>query len=101
TAADMKEVSAQDSSVRQGVWAVSGREEEGRTALANAQQILADFDDYFGYPFPLPKLDSIAIPGGFSGAMENWGAITYTDSVLLLNASSTMTNYQEVYSDQA
>ena len=55
---------------------------------ANAQQILADYDDYFGYAFPLPKLDSIAIPGGFSGAMENWGAITYTDATLLLSHAS-------------
>jgi aminopeptidase N len=100
-AADMKEVSAHDSGVRQGVWAVSGREEEGRTALANAQQILADYDDYFGYPFPLPKLDSIAIPGGFSGAMENWGAITYTDSALLLSQASSLNDLQNVYATQA
>ncbi len=84
-----------------GVWAVSGREAEGRTALANAQQILADYDDYFGYPFPLPKLDSIAIPGGFSGAMENWGAITYTDSALLLSKASSLGDRQDVYSTQA
>src|SRR6185312_17091255 len=84
-----------------GVWAVSGREQEGRIALANAQQILADYDDYFGYPFPLPKLDSIAIPGGFSGAMENWGAITYTDQALLLSQASEIRDRQEVYSTQA
>ena len=101
TAGDLKEVSARDARVRQGVWAVSGREEEGRTALANAQQILADYDDYFGYPFPLPKLDSIAIPGGFSGAMENWGAITYTDSALLLSKASSLNDVQQVYATQA
>jgi len=101
TAGDMKAVSANEGRVKQSVWAVSGREEEGRTALANAQQILADYDDYFGYPFPLPKLDSIAIPGGFSGAMENWGAITYTDAALLLAPTSSLNDAQNVYSIQA
>jgi aminopeptidase N len=101
TAGDMKELSAQGARVRSGVWAVSGREEEGRTALANAQQILADYDDYFGYPFPLPKLDSIAIPGGFSGAMENWGAITYNDQALLISKDSSLADRENVYSIQA
>jgi aminopeptidase N len=101
TAADMKSVSAEGSRVRQAVWAVSGREEEGRTALANSQQILADYDEYFGYPFPLPKLDSIAIPGGFNGAMENWGAITYTDSTLLVSHESSLNDVQQVYATQA
>jgi aminopeptidase N len=101
TAGDMKAISANDARVKQSVWAVSGRQEEGRTALANAQQILADYDDYFGYPFPLPKLDSIAIPGGFSGAMENWGAITYTDATLLLPPTASLNDAQTVYSIQA
>jgi len=101
SAGDLKEIGAQGGKVHFGVWAVSGREQEGRIALANAQQILADYDDYFGYPFPLPKLDSIAIPGGFSGAMENWGAITYTDQALLLSQASEIRDRQEVYSTQA
>jgi aminopeptidase N len=101
TAGDLKEISASGTRVKQSVWAVSGREQEGRTALANSQQILDDYDDYFGYPFPLPKLDSIAIPGGFSGAMENWGAITYTDSTLLLSPTSSLSDAQNVYSIQA
>src|SRR5208282_3492572 len=83
------------------VWAVRGQEQEGATALANAQQILGDYDNYFGYGFPLPKLDSIAVPGGFSGAMENWGAITYNDQLLLITPSSTIRNRQAVFSTQA
>jgi aminopeptidase N len=101
TAGDLREIGAQRGKVRFGVWAVAGRESEGRTALANAEQILADYDDYFGYPYPLPKLDSIAIPGGFSGAMENWGAITYTDSALLLSPDSSLADRQNVYTIQA
>ncbi|HEY7887165.1 MAG TPA: M1 family metallopeptidase [Steroidobacteraceae bacterium] len=101
TAGDLREISARSGRMRFGVWAVAGRESDGAVALANAQQILADYDDYFGYPFPLPKLDSIAIPGGFSGAMENWGAITYNDRLLLLSKDSAMSDRQNVYSTQA
>jgi len=101
TGGDIKAITAQSGGVQFGVWAVSGRESEGATALANAQQILADYNDYFGYPYPLPKLDSIAVPGGFSGAMENWGAITYTDTLLLLSSGSSIHDRQEVFSTQA
>ena len=83
TAGDFAEISSSVGKTGLGIWAVRGQERDGAIALANARQILADYNDYFGYPFPLPKLDSIATPGGFSGAMENWGAITYNDQVLL------------------
>jgi aminopeptidase N len=101
SAGDLAEITADNGGTRLGVWAVRGQQKDGAVALANAQQILADYNDYFGYPFPLPKLDSIALPGGFEGAMENWGAITYNDQILLLTASSTVTNRQEVFSVQA
>jgi len=101
TAGQLREVSATSGKFKFGVWAVAGQESEGKYALANAQQILADYNRYFGYPFPLPKLDSIAIPGGFSGAMENWGAITYNDQVLLVSKDSSTAERQGVYSTQA
>jgi aminopeptidase N len=101
TAGDLREVSAARGGTRFSVWAVAGREQDGAAALASAQDILADYNDYFAYPYPLPKLDSIAVPGGFSGAMENWGAITYTDQALLVSPSSTMQDRQTVFSVQA
>jgi aminopeptidase N len=101
TAGDLREVSAARGGTRFSVWAVAGHEQDGAVALASAQDILADYNDYFAYPYPLPKLDSIAVPGGFSGAMENWGAITYTDQVLLVSPSSTMQDRQTVFSVQA
>ncbi len=79
TAGDFVAVSGTVGRTGLNVWAVRGQEHGGATALANAEQILADYNEYFGFPFPLPKLDSIATPGGFTGAMENWGAITYND----------------------
>ncbi len=101
TAGDFAKISTHVGKTGLGIWAVRGQEQDGMTALANAQQILADYNDYFGYVFPLPKLDSIATPGGFSGAMENWGAITYNDQILLITPSSTIRNRQEVFSSQA
>jgi aminopeptidase N len=101
TAGELREVSASRGGTRFGVWAVAGHEQDGAVALASAQDILADYNDYFAYPYPLPKLDSIAVPGGFSGAMENWGAITYTDQVLLVSPSSNMQDRQTVFSIQA
>ena len=84
SAGDLAQVSAESGGYKFNVIAVKGQEQDGTVALANAQQILADYNDYFGIRFPLPKLDSIAIPGGFGGAMENWGAITYNDQLLLI-----------------
>jgi aminopeptidase N len=101
TAADFVALSAQSARTQMNVWADRGREQDGATALANARQILADYDEYFGFPYPLPKLDSIAVPGGFGGAMENWGAITYNDQLLLVTPHSTIENRQNVYAVEA
>jgi aminopeptidase N len=84
-----------------GLVTVRGQERSAAVALANAKQILADYNDYFGVPFPLPKLDSIAVPGGFTGAMENWGAITYNDQALLVTPTGTLSDRQLVFSTQA
>jgi aminopeptidase N len=101
TAGNFAEISASVDKTALSIWAVRGQEQDGAAALANARQILADYNEYFSYPFPLPKLDSIATPGGFTGAMENWGAITYNDQILLITPSSTIRNRQNVYSVQA
>jgi aminopeptidase N len=101
TAGDLATIGARAGNSEIGIWAVRGRERDGQVALADAQLILADYNEYFGYAFPLPKLDSLAIPGGFAGAMENWGAITYNDQLLLLSANSTFADRQAEFAVQA
>jgi aminopeptidase N len=71
------------------VIATKGKAELGRYALEASAEILKYYNDYFGVPYPLPKLDQIAIPGGFGGAMENWGGITYYESRLLFDPKSS------------
>ena len=101
SAGDLAAITTRLGDTALAVWAVRGREQNGALALANARQILADYNDYFGFPYPLPKLDSIAVPGGFQGAMENWGAITFNDQLLLVTPASTMSDQQTVFSVQA
>ncbi len=80
------------------VIATKGKAEMGRYALEATAQILQYYNDYFGVAYPLPKLDQIALPGGFGGAMENWGGITYYESKLLFDPkSSSAETKQDIY----
>jgi aminopeptidase N/puromycin-sensitive aminopeptidase len=54
-------------------------------ALKAAEFVLHYYDTYFGIKYPMPKLDLIAIPDFEAGAMENFGAITYRETDLLLD----------------
>jgi aminopeptidase N len=86
-----------------GVVTKRGDLDQGQIALEDAAKILVQYNDYFGTPYPLPKLDNLAVPnGGGFGAMENWGAILYFDRVLLLDPSrSNEVDRQNVYSTVA
>jgi aminopeptidase N len=70
-----------------GVITRRGQSARGRYALQSAADVLHYYRDYFGIPYPLPKLDMIGAPGEGGGfaAMENWGAILYFDQYLLLD----------------
>jgi aminopeptidase N len=93
---DLIEMKSGDTQIR--VIATKGKAEMGRYALEASAQILQYYNDYFGVPYPLPKLDQIAIPGGFGGAMENWGGITYYESRLLFDPkTSSAATRQGIY----
>ena len=75
------------------VWTTPGHSSEGIFARDVALRLLPWFDEYFGIPYPLPKMDLVAIPDFAAGAMENWGILTYRETALLLppGASSART----------
>lgn len=58
-------------------------------ALDVAVKTLEFYEDYFGIPYPLPKCDMVALPDFASGAMENWGCITYREHALLVDEKNT------------
>lgn len=98
-AGDFERLHRQVGNVDVGVVVKRGDTERGRFALDAAAQLLPYYNDYFGTPYPLPKLDLIAAPGTsqFFGAMENWGAILYFERDLLIDAQlSTENDRQEV-----
>ncbi|HEX4662355.1 MAG TPA: M1 family metallopeptidase, partial [Candidatus Saccharimonadales bacterium] len=64
-------------------------------ALDVAKRSIEFFNDYFGIPYPLPKSDHIALPDFSSGAMENWGLITYRESCLLVDPENTSVPVKE------
>ena len=59
-----------------------------------AMEALDFYDDLFDFPYPLPKLDQVAIPDFEAGAMENWGLVTYRE-VCLLADKTTPKSHQE------
>ena len=67
----------------------------GTFALDVAVKSLDLYDDFFGKPYPLPKLDMIAIPEFAMGAMENWGLVTYREVEVLIaeGASADQVSY--------
>jgi len=58
-------------------------------ALDIAIRTIDFFNEYFGVPYPLPKSDHVALPDFSSGAMENWGLITYREIALLVDPKQT------------
>uniref|UniRef100_A0A674PFZ0 Aminopeptidase n=1 Tax=Takifugu rubripes TaxID=31033 RepID=A0A674PFZ0_TAKRU len=67
---------------------------------ANTTKIIFDyFEDYFNMTYSIEKLDKIAIPDFGTGAMENWGLITYRETNLLYDEQeSSSYNKQRVAS---
>ena len=84
-----------------GVVTQAGKLAQAQIALDASKALLREYNDYFGVPYPLPKLDNVASPGGsaFFGAMENWGAIFSFESVVLVDPDvSTTADAQRVFS---
>ncbi|MBQ3470470.1 M1 family metallopeptidase [Candidatus Saccharibacteria bacterium] len=55
-----------------------------------AARSLEFYDDNFGIAYPLKKLDQVALPDFEAGAMENWGLVTYRESMMLAGKTATL-----------
>ena len=92
------------------VYTTRGEKEKGRFALDLSAKVLDFYADLFDIPYPLPKMDMVAIPDFAAGmlmamdrrntddgmtwmcgigAMENWGLVTYRTSALLYDPKTT------------
>jgi len=98
---DFERATTKLGSAEVGVVTQSGLIDQAKFALESSADVLREYNDYFGTPYPLPKLDNVASPGSsqFFGAMENWGAIFTFEHALLLDPTiSTQSDKQRVYS---
>lgn len=72
------------------VWATPVQNPEALDfSLDHAVRSIEFFEEYFDVPYPLPKSDQVALPDFGSGAMENWGLITYREMALLVDPNTT------------
>ena len=67
-----------------------GKGDQIRYALRHTENIVLDMENYFDTRYPYAKLDLLAVPDFRAGAMENAGAITYREQLLLLDESSSV-----------
>ncbi len=61
-------------------------------ALQTAVQCFEFYNEYFDLPYPLKKCDLVALPDFASGAMENWGLITFREHSLIVDPENTRSN---------
>ncbi|KAF8939128.1 aminopeptidase [Dissophora ornata] len=76
------------------VYVLPGKTEEAKFALSVTPLALEYFTELFGVAYPLPKMDLITIPDFESGAMENWGLVTYRSIRLLFNEKTSDLSYK-------
>lgn len=84
---DFAETDYRDIKIR--VVARKGKTKNSSFALEHTKKYLKYFEDYSGILYPLEKLDLIAIPDFTVSGMENWGAITFRELVLLVDEEKT------------
>ncbi|CAL7934097.1 unnamed protein product [Xylocopa violacea] len=74
------------------VYTTRAQQQKGAFALDIGVKIIEYYINLFGIDYPLPKLDMAAIPDFVSGAMENWGLVTYREARLLYDKKTSSTS---------
>ncbi|KAL8604511.1 hypothetical protein ACOMHN_015795 [Nucella lapillus] len=83
------------SGTRVRVYAAPDRLDQTEFALQVGIHSMQQYQRLFNVSYPLPKQDLIAIPDFVSGAMENWGLITFRESALLLDPETASASDKE------
>jgi alanyl aminopeptidase len=73
-----------------------GRAKEIAYALAHTGEILGVLEKYTGVAYPYDKLDILAVPGK-GGAMENPGAMTFGERLLLMDERTAPVGQKRAY----
>jgi aminopeptidase N len=97
---DFDRASATVDGIDVGVVTKKGAADQAAFALSSSTRLLHEYNEYFGVPYPLPKLDNVAAPGRSQqfSAMENWGAILTFEYAFLLDPSiSTQADKQRSF----
>lgn len=77
------------------VFTTPGKLHQAKFALETAVKCMDYYQEYFGISYPLPTMDLIAIPDFAAGAMENWGAVTYRETALLVDDDLSSTQNKQ------
>lgn len=77
------EFTPDEKDTRVRVATMPGLQQFARFGAEFGRKSLAFSEAYYAIAYPLPKMDLIAVPDFAFGAMENWGAITFRENLLL------------------
>ena len=71
------------------VYTTIGKKHKTDLAMEYAKKSLALYEEFFQVDYMLPKLDLVGVPDFAAGAMENWGLVTFRETVLLCDETSS------------
>jgi alanyl aminopeptidase len=77
------------------IYTCKGQKKLAAHAVSIAPRILTSLEKYFGSKYPYEKLDFIAVPEYWPGAMENPGFITFSDKILLIDPAAASLNQKQ------
>lgn len=78
--------------------APKGRGPELAYSLGHAGEILSALETYFGIEYPYEKMDILAVPE-MAGAMENAGAVTFDEPLLLFDPKTAPIQQRAGYAE--
>jgi alanyl aminopeptidase len=81
--------------------AANGQGGKMKYSLAHTPEIVTALENYFGIPYPFDKLDNLAAPDFWAGAMENAGLIAYRDSLMFPDETSSVGRRQSFFGTSA